>query len=428
MNNSDTNLYLGTLRASVEGRFLSISQSDRRRHLYTIGQTGSGKTTFLKFCILQDVLVGRGFAIIDPHGDLAEDIINAIPRSRVRDVVYLNPSDTDHPIGFNPFQGVDREHQPVVASNILSTMRSIWRDSWGPRMEHILAHAIAALLAYGEHQSISLLALPNFLHNPIFRRKVLKQVSDPIVRDFWQIEFTSYDPRFRNEIIAPILNKVGAFMRNPTMRNILGQSQSGFDLKYMMDNHKILIVNLSKGTLGEDMTNLLGSLLVCSIYQEAMKRTVQPEEERVDFHLYIDEFQNFTTDAFDSIVSEARKYRLSLIVAHQYLDQLPIQIKQAILGNVGSMMLFTLSGKDAEELETELHPFSSTTLRHTSRGGAIALALQEGERLSPEQVHIPYGSMTTNSRERVIKNCRTRFANDRVKVEEKLHSWLARIN
>lgn len=428
MIQSNENLFLGNLTSSVDDVYLQLSQADRRRHLYTIGQTGSGKTTFLKFCILQDIMAGRGIAIIDPHGDLADEIINSIPRSRTRDVVYFNPSDQDHPIGFNPFQGVSKHHQSVVASNILSAMRSIWRDSWGPRMEHILANALAALLAYGEHHPISLVALPSLLHNPRFRREVLKHNTDPIVRDFWLVEFASYDPRFRNEIIAPILNKVGAFMRNPIMRNILGQPRNGFDLRYMMDNNKILIINLSKGTLGEDMTNLLGSLLVCSIYQEAMKRSVQLEEERVDFHLYIDEFQNFTTDAFDSIVSEARKYRLSLIVAHQYLDQLPLQIKQAILGNVGSMILFALSGKDAEELETELHPFSSTTLRQTGRGGAIALTLENGERLNPEQVKIPFGEMHTNSKHRIIKNCRTRFANDRAKVEEKLHSWLARIN
>lgn len=376
---------------------------------------------------MQDVHAGRGCALIDPHGDLASELISSVPRSRTRDVVYFDPTDVEHPIGFNPIANVSKAQQPIVAANILAAFRSIWRDSWGPRMEHILANALAALLEYGESKPISLLALPQLLTNDRFRREVLKSVSDPVVRDFWLNEFGVWDSRFRNEAIAPILNKIGAFMRSPVMRNILGQSTSGFDLSYMMDNDKILIVNLSKGTLGEDMTNLLGSLMVCAIHQNAMRRADRPEAERRDFHLYIDEFQNFTTDAFDSIVSEARKYRLSLCIAHQYLDQLPEQIKHAILGNVGTMMLFALSGKDAEELSIELHPFTSTHLRQTSRGEAITLSLANGERMPPEQLRIPYGEMHYNSRERILRNCRTRYARDKFKVEKRLSAWMKRI-
>ncbi|MEO1703700.1 MAG: TraM recognition domain-containing protein [Pseudomonadota bacterium] len=406
---------------------MELSQADRRRHLYAIGQTGSGKTTFLKFCILQDVYAGRGFALIDPHGDLASEIVDALPRNRVRDCVYLNPSDRACPIGFNPLVGVETELQAVVAANLLATFRSIWRENWGPRLEHILANALAALLAYGESHPVSLLALPSLLTNDRFRRHVLKSVDDPIVRDFWLSEFGSWDYRFRQEAIAPVLNKAGAFMRAPVMRNILGQDKSSFDLGMMMDQDKILIVNLSKGILGEDMTNLLGSLLVCSIYQQAMSRSDQAEDERRDFHLYIDEFQNFTTDAFDAIVSEARKYRLSLCIAHQYLDQLPIGIKRAILGNVGTMMLFALSGKDAEELSVELHPFTASYLRQTGRGQAIALSLENGERIAPELLSVPFGSTSRNSRERVVRNCRTRFGKDRATVEAKLYQWFQKI-
>ena len=389
---------------------MSLSAEDRRRHLYVIGQTGSGKTTFLKSCILQDLHSGEGFALIDPHGDLAEEIIDSIPRNRVRDVVYFNPSDLAYPIGFNPLGLIDESMRPVVVSNIVSSLRSIWRDSWGPRMEHVLANTLAALLESPQGKPMTLLAIPKMLTDLRFRKSILKHVRDPVVLDFWLNEFSGYDPRLRAEVIAPVLNKVGAFMRSPVMRNILGQTKKSFDLRYMMDNRKILIVNLSKGTLGEDMTNLLGSLLTCMIYQTAMARANLPEEKRQDFHLYIDEFQNFTTDSFDSIVSEARKYRLSIIAAHQYLDQLPQPIKQAMLGNVGTMMLFSLSGKDAEELAVEMHPLTSTALRQTSRGEAIALSLRDGERIPPEQLRIPYGKISYNSYERVVRNTRTRFA------------------
>jgi len=291
--------------------------------MYVIGQTGSGKSTLLNNCILQDIVSGRGFAFIDPHGDSAERIIDSIPKSRVRDVVYLNPSDFDFPIGFNPLRGIPKDLQPTATANLIAAFRSIWRDFWGPRMEHILSNTLAALMAYPDHLGTSLLAIPKMLTDRSFRKQVLKYVDDPVVLSFWQDEFERYNERYRAEIISPILNKMGAFARSPVMRNILGQSRSTFDLSYIMDNRKILVVNLSKGVLGEDMTNLLGSLLVCAIQQEAMKRSAIPENQRVDFSLYIDEFQNFTTDAFDSIVSEARKYRLSLCIAHQYLTAYP---------------------------------------------------------------------------------------------------------
>jgi type IV secretory pathway TraG/TraD family ATPase VirD4 len=404
-------LFLGYRASSVDDELLTLSQEDRRRHVYVIGQTGSGKTTFLKTCLLQDIHGGQGIALIDPHGDLAEEIIDSIPRNRTRDVLYFNPSDVNYPIGFNPLGHVPPEMRSVAVSNIVAALRSIWRDSWGPRMEHILANTLAALIETPQGRPQTLMSIPKMLTDPMFRKSVLKHVHDPVVLDFWHVEFAGYDPRFRNEVIAPVLNKVGAFMRSPIMRNILGQTKKSFDLRFMMDNRKILVVNLSKGQLGEDMANLLGSLLTTSIYQAAMGRATVPEEEREDFHLYIDEFQNFTTDAFDAIVSEARKYRLCLTVAHQYLDQLPIGIKQAILGNVGTMMLFALSGKDAEELAVEMNPHSPASLRATGRGEALALALSGGERRVPEKVRVPHGKVSQSSKESIERNSRNRFAN-----------------
>jgi len=386
MNFDTQQLYLGTLKASSVDRWLSLSQPDRRRHMYVIGQTGSGKSTLLTNCILQDVLSGRGFAFIDPHGDSAELIIDSIPPERIRDVVYLNPSDIDFPIGFNPLRGVPENLQAVATANLIAAFRSIWRDFWGPRMEHILSNTIAAL--------------------------------------FWHDEFERYDPRQRAEVISPILNKMGAFARSPVMRNIMGQGRSSFDLSYVMDNHKILVVNLSKGVLGEDMTNLLGSLLVCAIQQEAMKRAERPVNERADFSLYIDEFQNFTTDAFDSIVSEARKYRLSLTIAHQYLDQLSETVRRAILGNVGNLVMFTLGGADAETLSIESKPFNSQTLREQGRGDMLVRYIDQGISKEPVILKGIILERRIGSRQKVINNSRTRFEKPREKVEAKLNKWL----
>ncbi|PHS38467.1 MAG: hypothetical protein COA91_08185 [Robiginitomaculum sp.] len=424
MNFNEEQLYIGTLKAAVNDRWLSLSQEDRRRHMYVIGQTGSGKSTLLNSCILQDILTDRGFAFIDPHGDSAELIIDSIPKHRIRDVVYFNPADTDFPLGFNPLRGVPKHLHATATANLIAAFRSIWREFWGPRMEHVLSNTIAALMEYPDNLGISLLAIPKMLTDERFRRRVIRHVKDPVVLAFWQEEFARYDQRQRSEIISPILNKMGAFARNPAMRNILGQSKNTFNLSYIMDNRKILIVNLSKGVLGEDMTNLLGSLLVCAIQQEAMKRASVPEEEREDFHLYIDEFQNFTTDAFDSIVSEARKYRLSLIIAHQYLDQLTDQIRKAILGNVGNLVMFTLGGGDAEALAVEIKPFNTQTLREQARGEMLVRYIENGISKEPQLLKGIQLEQRIGSRDSVIKNSQTRFGKPRAKVEAKLHRWL----
>lgn len=424
MSFDESQLYIGIYKASVDERWLSLSQPDRRRHMYVIGQTGSGKSTLLNNCILQDILADRGFAFIDPHGDSAELVIDSIPKSRIRDVVYLNPSDTDFPLGLNPLRGVPDHLKATATANLIAAFRSIWRDFWGPRMEHILSNTLAALVEYPDNLGISLLAIPKMLTDTRFRRKVLRHVSDPVVLAFWNEEFAAYNDRYRAEIISPILNKIGAFARNPAMRNILGQPRSTFDLSYVMDNRKILIVSLSKGVLGEDMTNLLGSLLVCAIQQEAMKRATIPEDLREDFHLYIDEFQNFTTDAFDSIVSEARKYRLSLIIAHQYLDQLSESVRRAILGNVGNIVLFTLGGADAEVLSIETKPFNSQTLREQARGDMLIRYVKDGISREPVLLSGIVLKQRTGSRQAVINNSRTRFGKPRVKVEERINRWL----
>jgi len=425
MNFNEEQLYIGTYKAAVNDRWLSLSQADRRRHMYVIGQTGSGKSTLMNNCILQDILTGRGVGFIDPHGDSAELIIDSIPKHRVRDVVYFNPADLEFPLGFNPLRGVPKHYHATATANLIAAFRSIWREFWGPRMEHILSNTIAALMEYPDNLGVSLLAIPKMLTDEQFRKKIIRHVKDPIVLAFWEEEFTRYDPRHRAEIISPILNKMGAFARNPVMRNILGQGRSTFDLSYIMDNQKILIVNLSKGVLGEDMTNLLGSLLVCAVQQEAMKRSEIREDERVDFHFYIDEFQNFTTDAFDSIVSEARKMRLALIIGHQYLAQIPPQISKAILGNVGNLIMFTLSGADAETLAVEIKPFNTQTLREQARGEMLVRYIEHGISKEPVLLKGIVMEKRVNSHQAVINNSRTRFGKPKAKVEMKLQKWLS---
>jgi len=424
----DNTLYLGQDRSSTSGSFIALSQEDRRRHIYALGQTGSGKTTFLLSLAIQDIEQGRGLCVLDPHGDLAEIIIDSIPRHRVRDVVYLNPTDTEHPIGFNPLADIPPEQRPVAVANMIAAFRSIWRESWGPRMEHILANVLAVLVEQDRSNPVSLLSIAPMLTNDRYRRTLISRVSDPVVRDFWNHEFASYDRRMRAEIIAPILNKIGAFGRHPIMRNILGQGRNGFDLGHVMDERKILVVNLSKGLLGEDMTNLFGSLLVCAIQQQAMRRARIPEDDRVDFHLLIDEFQNFTTDAFDGIVSEARKYRLCLACANQYSAQLKPNILAAVLGNMGTLALFALSGEDAERFESEFAPYTATTLRSNRRGEMTLKTLADGERLPPSMGASLFGHEPLASRERVVRNCRTRFAKDRRQVEDGIHRYLHRLN
>ena len=424
MSNLDTScLYLGTKLSSVSNdRWFSLSEEDRRRHIYVIGQTGSGKSTFLRSCIIQDIELGRGLAFLDPHGQEAEHIIDAIPSSRIQDVLYLNPSDLEFPIGFNPLRGIAPEFRATVTANLTAMLRSIWSDSWGPRLEHILSNTIAALLEVPKTYAVSFLSISRMLTDETYRRSIIEHVRDPVVRSFWENQYPRYKAKFETEAISPVLNKIDAFSRHPALRNILCQNKSRFDLSRIMDERKILVVNLSKGLLGDDVANLLGSLLVCSIQHEAMNRAKQAEDARVDFTLYIDEFQNFTTDAFDSIVSEARKYRLSLVIAHQYLEQISERVRDAILGNVGNLILFTLGGADAEILAAETKPFAPGVLREQSRGEMLVRCIENGITSDPVRLKgLRYGERR-GSRQKVI-NVSRRYARPRQKIESKIERW-----
>jgi len=327
-----------------------IKREDRRRHMYIIGKTGSGKTTFIENLIFYDLNSNEGLAYLDPHGDSILKILNYIPRERLNDVIYFNPADLDFPMAFNPLENVDYENRHIVASSILSIMKKIWVDAWSARMEYILLNTLLALL---EYPSSTLLDINKILGDSNFRKKIVSQLKDPVVKNFWEKEFASYHTNFRVEAIAPIQNKVGQFIASPLIRNIVGQKKSSFDLRKIMDERKILLVNLSKGKLGEENSMLLGGLLITKFQLTAMSRIDIPEEQRADFYLYIDEFQNFATESFINILSEARKYRLNLIIAHQYLDQVPESIIKAVFGNVGNIVVFRCGSLDAEFFSKE---------------------------------------------------------------------------
>lgn len=328
-----------------------ILPEDRMRHVAILGKTGMGKSTLLWNLLTSDISAGRGVALIDPHGDLAESLLPAIPRQRTNEVVLFDAGDTSHPLAFNPLSCPDPSQRPLVASGVLSAFKKLYGDSWGPRLEHILRNSLLALL---EIPGTSLISVLRLLGDVRYRQSVTSKLSDPIVRAFWQQEFAGMTARLRAEAIAPVQNKVGAFVSSPLLRNILGQPENRLDLRSVMDSGKVLIVNLSKGRIGDDAATLLGSLLVTSLQIAAMGRAEIPEWLRRDFFLYIDEFQSFSTDSFTTIFSEARKYRLALTIANQYLAQMDEQTEAAVFGNVGTLLLFQVGAKDAEVLSEQL--------------------------------------------------------------------------
>lgn len=341
-----------------EQRF-GINQTDRRQHTYVIGKTGTGKTTLLENMVLQDIREGRGLGLIDPHGEFAERILAQIPLDRAEDVVYFNPVDSDWPIGFNILDVPDPEYKHLVVSDLMGIFTKVWANVWSARMEYILQNCILALL---DTPDTTLLGVPRILTDKDYRQKIVANVKDPVVRAFWTHEFEQWRDQFRNEAIVPIQNKVGQFLNTSFIRNIVGQAKSRLHIPKIMNEGKIFIVNVSKGKLGEDNSALLGAMIITKIQLAAMERVRISEEKRIDFYLYVDEFQNFATDSFASILSEARKYRLNLIIAHQYIGQLvtdvsmSTKVRDAVFGNVGTMITFRVGATDAEFLEKEFTP------------------------------------------------------------------------
>lgn len=337
-----------------------IKRADRRSHMYLIGKTGVGKSTLLETLIAHDLNSGHGVILLDPHGDLAEKILARVPDDRQEDLIYFNVPDTSHPLAFNPLQNVAEAKRPLAAGGLLAVFKSIWADSWGPRLEHLLRNALLALLDQPQSTLADVLRL---LNDRDFRRSAMTQVRNPQVRNFWLGEYEKYPERLRGEAIAPVQNKVGAFLADPVLHKILIQSKSSFRLRDVMDRQKILLVNLAKGKLGEDSASLLGSLLVARIGLAGLSRGDIPEDERKDCFVYLDEFHSFTTLSLAQMLSELRKYRVGLVLAHQYLTQVDEQVRDAVLGNAGTMICFRVGPNDAEILAREFYPeFSMTDL------------------------------------------------------------------
>jgi CxxC-x17-CxxC domain-containing protein len=407
-----------------QNRKFGIKIDDRRRHMYLIGKTGMGKSTILENMIVEDIRSGKGVMVVDPHGDLAEKIIDYIPTNRINDVIYFNPADMDYPIAFNVVEQVEPHLRHLVASGLIGVFKKLWADSWGPRLEYILRNAILAVLDY---PGSTLLAITRMLSDKNFRKKVIEKVQDPVVKSFWVNEFSGYANNFASEAVSPIQNKVGQFLSSALIRNIVGQVKSSIDLREVMDSGKILILNLSKGRIGEDNSALLGSMMITKIQLAAMSRVDILEKDRHDFYLYIDEFQNFTTESFANILSEARKYRLNLIMAHQYIEQLGEIVKPAVFGNVGSMIVFRVGATDAEELVKEFTPvFTEEDLVNLPKYEFYIKLMIDGvssDPFSAEGLPPLSEEEKTNNKEKVIKVSRERYAKQKAVVEDKIMRW-----
>ncbi len=401
-----------------------ISHIDRRQHLYAIGKSGTGKTTLLRNMILQDIYLGHGVGVIDPHGDLARELPDYIPSHRIEDVAYFNPSDLEHPIGLNLLGHVPAEERHLVASGVVSVFKSIWSDSWGPRLEYILYACIAALL---DCENVSLLGVQRILSDARYRAWVVKQVKDPMVRSFWVREFENYPDHFLREAISPIQNKVGQLLMSPHLRNILGQVRSRIKARFMMDNGRIFIADVSKGKLGADKSSLMGALLVTQFQLAAMGRADMPEDKRKDFYLYVDEFQSFASDSFTSILSEARKYRLCLTLSHQYVEQVEPEIRNAVFGNVGSMISFRIGQRDAEELEREFGRTYNASMFTSLGNHEVCVKLStDGHQGEPHlgKTLPPFGVLHSSG-ETIIRRSREKYATPRSIVEGKIERWMS---
>lgn len=329
-----------------------IRDKDRLGHIYCIGKTGMGKSTLLQKMALSDIQKGKGCGIIDPHGDVAKYLLARIPEERKKDLVYINPVD-ENVIAFNPLHAVHPKYHHLVTSGLISTFKKIWADSWGPRLEYILRFSLLTLLQYPQ---ATLLDIQPLLTDIDFREKVLENVNDDFIIAFWKKEYNKYKPSFRNEAISPILNKMGVFISKKPLSNMLGKKVSSFRMSKVVDEQKILIVNLSKGELGEDASTIIGSILVTAIQLSALYRAKQSMENRVPFYLYVDEAHSFLSFSFADILAEARKYGLSLFLAHQYVEQIHEDIRSAIFGNIGTLVCFRVGAIDAHYLESEFEP------------------------------------------------------------------------
>jgi hypothetical protein len=421
MTASSQELCLG---ARISGDLVMLDPEERRRHLYIIGQTGTGKSTLLLNLIAQDLAAGEGLALLDPHGDLAEAVLAHIPRDRTNDLVYIDPADAARPIGFNPLSAVPEDLKPIVADDVVGAFKHVWPDSWGPRLDYVLINAVRALL---DVPGGTLLMLPRLLIDDPFREQLLhRHVRDPIVQSFWRHEYARFTTGLRAEAISPIQNKIGRVLIEPRLRNMLAQPKNTITLRRLIDEGSIVVCNLAKGRLGESVAHLLGALLTTSIAQAALSRADVPPAERRTFHLYADEFQSFATTSFALILSEARKYGLTLTIAHQYLNQIGDELRSAVFGNVGSLIALRSGAEDAAILAEQIGLRGRDALLDLPNFTAWARLLLGGVPSSPTRLAL-YGASHPRRQkvQRLIATSRLRFGRPRAQVEERIRRFLA---
>ena len=403
-----------------------IRDDDRGRHMYIIGKTGMGKSTLLENLAIQDIQNGEGLCFIDPHGGTAETLLSYIPEHRVSDVIYFAPFDQEFPVGLNVMEDIGRDKRPLVASGLIGAFKKVWVDAWSARMEYLLSNALLALL---EYPGSTLLGVNRIFSDKNFRAKIVDNVKDPSVKLFWTDEFAKYSDKFATEATAAIQNKIGQFSANPLIRNMVGQEKSSFDIREVMDKKKILIVNLSKGRLGEGNANLIGSMLITKIYLAAMSRAdVGPDAVRnlPPFYLYVDEFQSFANESFADILSEARKYKLSLTIAHQYIEQMSEEVRAAVFGNVGTMVSFRVGAFDSEVLEKEYAPaFIAEDMVNLGLRQIYLKLMINGVGSSPfSATTLNRPAMpVVNFAKQVIDASRAQFARPRAQVEADVIKW-----
>jgi len=427
-NNSQDVVYFGRTNFRGSNKLFGIKRVDRRQHMYIIGKTGTGKSALLHNLIVQDIANGEGLCVIDPHGELVEAIIEKIPEERIDDVIYFNPADTEYPIGFNVLEIPDPKYKHLIASGLMGIFTKIWSNVWSARMEYILNNAILALL---DTPNSTLMGINRILTDKDYRQKIIENIKDPVVKSFWINEYEEWSNQFRNEAIAPILNKVGQFLSTDIVRNVVCQTKSTINIFDIMNQGKILLINASKGRIGEDNSALLGAMFITKIQMAAMERVRIPEDERLDFYLYVDEFQNFVTESFAGILSEARKYRLNLILAHQYVGQLitdvSTKVRDAIFGNVGTMIVFRIGAQDAQFLEKEFAPeFSPEDMVNLPNYHIYLKMVIDGVSYRPfSATTLPPFRISSSAvvSEKIIENSRKKYAKPKYLVEEEIKQF-----
>ena len=420
--------YLGLTTFRDKNQLFGIKRKDRRQHVYILGKSGTGKSALMSNMIVQNIQNGDGVCVVDPHGELVEDILLSIPQDRVKDVVYFNPADIDYHVGFNVLELIDPQYKHLVASGLMGIFTKIWANAWSARMEYILNNCILALL---DTPGTTLLGIPRLLVDKDYRQKIIANLKDPVIKAFWVHEYEAWQDKFRNEAIAPIQNKVGQFLSTSIIRNVVGQSKSTINIFDIMNEGKIFLVNVSKGRIGEDNSGLLGGMIITKIQLAAMERVRIPEDHRKDFYLYVDEFQNFVTDAFAGILSEARKYRLNLTVAHQYTAQLVVDkssaVRDAVFGNVGTMIVFRVGSDDADFLEKEFDPeFTPGDIVNLPNYKIYLKLMIDGVTSRPFSAKTlpPMAkSGDKNIEEEVIKSSRDLYCKSREVVEREINNW-----